>query len=363
MGNSIQEIIKIFLKKNPSCFNHEKNNTLHKIALCRSGAFGTTTVYCNDCHEYHHIQCSCGDRHCPVCQSVKQYQWCDNRLSESLNCGYSHIVFTVPHGLNYLFLNNELRKDMFNTLFSAASKAINIMAADKELLGGKVGFFAVLHTWDRQMNYHPHLHVLMPKCAITDDLRVIKPKRKKYIFPLDRLSATFKVLFLNLLKEKGIDFDKKYYSIKWVVYIKNAGDDKGTNVIEYLSRYVYRVAINDSRIVSYDNDKVTFKYKNRKSGEMKQTTISLELFVKRYALHILPKNFRKVRFYGFLSNRPKKEALALLRRLLHSPSISKKFEGLSQSEIVEKMFNIKHCCKNCGSTNLTYYPSHFRRSL
>ncbi len=366
MRSKIQEIFRIYLKKYEISLKGPALDMIRNISLCRTGHYGNITVYCNDCHDRHMMPCSCGNRHCPVCQSVKQLQWSDNRKSEALNCGYSHIIFTVPHVLNHKFLNAELKKVMLNILFSAVSKTITTLAKDKKYLGGQPGFFSTLHTWDSQMNFHPHLHVLMANCAIDKTLNVKKPKNGKYIFPVKKMSALFKKYFLNLMEQEKIAFDKGLYSAKWVVHIKKAADDKGTNVIDYLSRYVYKVAINDSRVVSFTDETVTFRYKNRKAGTMKETTISLELFVKRFALHILPKYFRKVRFYGFLSNRPKKNALMLLRRLLNSPCISKKFADLSKSEIISQIFNTRTVCKQCGSVNITFihpFSYHKRRTV
>lgn len=343
----IQELLRDY-KPGPLCL--DKIKALEDIRICRTEELGGFILKCQDCgHEMYHYR-SCGNRNCPVCQDMKQKIWVETIMSEALDLPYYHVVFTVPDILNPVFLH-EPRK-MYDILFSSASQTLMQLGKDKRWVGGKLGFLCVLHTWGSNLSLHPHLHVILIGAGL-DKGRVMRPKHDGYMFPVRIISKLFRGKFLDLMRSGSLPIPAGIYDSDWVVYNKET--DTGEHIIRYLGRYTHRVAITDSRIVKVTDMDVTFSYKDYRDGKIKQMTLSRDEFCRRFLLHVLPKRFRKIRFYGFLANRNKKGSLALIRKLLCSAVPVNRLAGKSQWEIHTILYG-ESVCPCCGSHNLEMIP-------
>jgi hypothetical protein len=247
---------------------------------------------------------------------------------------YFHSVFTLPHDLNTIILFNK--KIMLNILFKAASETLLTFGKNPENgLGAKLGFIAILHTWDQLLKDHFHLHCIIPAGAVVEDWTCWIPCRNQYLFNEEALGMVFRGKFIDYIiqayekgelvfpgiinpfekPEKFKELKNTLYSKKWVVHVKEP-IKKPDYVLEYLARYTHRVAISNHRIVSLKDGKVTFKYKNRETNQMELTTIAAVEFIRRFLLHVLPKRFVKIRHYGFLTNRNKKSNIAKIHLML-----------------------------------------------
>lgn len=352
--NAIQEIVRDFPTNELKPAPHQ-SKALRCIECCRTGKLGVTKVVCNDCGNEWYFYKSCGNRNCPGCNSLKQLRWKESRMSEQLNVPYYHAVFTVPAELNTFFLNHQ--RDCYDLLFRTVSETLLTLAADKEKqkLNAQIGFICVLHTWGSTLSYHPHIHVILPGCGLTKDNKLVQPTGK-FLFPVKVMSSLFRGKFLAGLKKLKIDQKSvpynELYGKPWVVYLKDSMPGS-SHVVEYLSRYTHKIAISNSRIIRWNQDNVTFSYKDyRDANKLKEMTLSTKEFLRRYLMHILPPAFVKVRFYGFLSNRNKAHTLELIRNLLKQAPIADRFKGKSSIDLLEFLGMIC-ACSNCGSKNFS----------
>ena len=255
---------------------------------------------------------SCRNRHCPKCQSTNREHWIEARKRDLLPTSYFHVVFTLPQELNTYCMNYP--KELYNILFAASKETLMDLGKDPKHLGAQMGMVSVLHTWGQNLSLHPHVHMIVPGCGMTQAGYWKQTKSKgKYLFPLDIMRAVYKGKFMEKLQlflaEENLVMDvqlrKKLYSLNWVVYAKQPfGGPK--EVIEYLGRYSHKIAISNHRIKDISNGKVTFSYKHYATGgNQKLMTLSAQEFLRRFCLHILPPGFMKIRHYGFLSSRVK----------------------------------------------------------
>jgi len=304
----------------------EQYKIVHNLLSCRTAELGGHIEKCDHCGTERICYNSCRNRHCPKCQSMPREKWLDARKAELLPVHYYHSVFTLPHDLNPISLSNK--KIMLNILFKAVSQTLLDFGQNpKNKLGGKLGFIAILHTWDQQLNPHFHLHCLVPGGVLKTD-GSWQSTQNDYLFNVKALSKAFRGKFLDYMTQAyqngnleltGIcapfqspeqfkKLKKSLYSKKWVVYIQKPIKHP-EYVLEYLGRYTHRVAISNHRIVSVKDGKVTFKYKNRKTNQTMLCTITAIEFIRRFLLHTLPIGFMRIRHFGFLANRHKTENL------------------------------------------------------
>jgi len=353
--NKIQEIFSF--DRLPRKLSLDQQNAVKHIRKCRTGEMGGFVSFCEDCGNYDFHYRSCGNRNCPQCQGLRQQQWVAAREKETLNVSYYHVIFTVPNLLNPIILQKP--REMYNILFQAASETLLTLCADPKWLGAKPGLVAVLHSWGSTLSFHPHLHVILSSCGLSSAMKATFPRKETFFIPIHVLSSMFRGKFLSAMKKTGISPDSSLYEKKWVVHLKDTSD-YGENVIRYLGRYTHRTAISESRIVSYSEEKVTFRYKDYRDGcTVKEMTLDTEEFIRRYLMHVLPKGFRKIRFYGYLSNRCKKTALSILRNELHMPGRKNILEGLSAAQVLCVLYNKDvSVCPKCGSKRLIQYPIH-----
>ncbi len=313
-------------------FEHKK--VVEDILNCRTDVLGGKIEMCNACGYLQYIYNSCRNRHCPKCQTLTKEKWIDARKAELLPVKYFHVVFTLAHEINPVALCNK--KLIYTILFKAASNTIKQLGIDPaHKLEGKIGITAILHTWDQKLNDHLHLHCVVPGGALSFDKTRWNQSSSKYLFPVKVMSLVFRGKFIDYLKDAynlgEIEFPgktkawgtksgfrkliEKLWSKKWVVYAKKPFGGP-QQILEYIGRYTHRVAISNNRILSLKDGRVTFLYRNRK----KETTEIMHLdaveFIRRFLLHILPSGFMRIRHYGIIANRCKKENIGICRELL-----------------------------------------------
>jgi hypothetical protein len=313
-------------------WSHRK--VLQAIARCRTAALGGHRDQCPRCG-YRAISFnSCRNRHCPKCQSGARDQWIAARQKELLPVPYVHVVFTLPHHLSHLALVNK--KVFYDLLFRASAQTLLEVARDPEHLGAQIGFFSVLHSWGQNLLFHPHIHCVIPSGGLSPDgTRWIHP-RYPFFLPVGVLSCVFRGKFVYGLKrrfqqrqltfagslqplqnEKAFRaFLRPLFRQNWVVYAKPPFGGPH-HVLGYLGRYTHRVAITNHRLVAFENNQVTFRWKDYAHGNHKRMmTLSAQEFLRRFLLHVLPRGFVRIRSFGFLANRCRATLLPRCQRLL-----------------------------------------------
>ena len=310
------------------------------IERCRTAALGGHVEQCDQCGHRRVWYNSCGNRHCPTCQSLARAAWIEARTADLLDTQYFHVVFTVPAEIGAIAYQNKAV--VYGLLFRAAAETLRIIAADPRHLGAEIGFFAVLHTWGQTLVHHPHLHCVVPGGGLSLDGTRWVSCRPGFFLPVRVLSRLFRRLFLTALDaafdEGQLRFagtlealtDRHAFArhvaparqVEWVVYAKApfAGPPQ---VLEYVGRYTHRVAISNHRLLEITDDHVRFRYKDYRtdlSQAHKTITLAATEFIRRFLLHVLPAGFHRIRYYGFLGNRTRRDKLALCRHLLDMPA-------------------------------------------
>ncbi|HEX3008399.1 MAG TPA: IS91 family transposase [Bacteroidales bacterium] len=313
----------------------QQKGIIRLLAMCRSQAMGSHFERCDHCNYLGKAFNSCRNRHCPTCQQKDKLLWLNKRMQELLPIGYYHLVFTTPHELNPLCFRNK--KVMYDILFKAASQTVLELARDTKHMGADTGLITVLHTWGQNMMEHPHLHCIMPTGGLSFDKQhwVYPSKKNKFFVHVKAISRLFRGKYLDLLqiafdnnelcfnsplsplagKTKFTAFCSTLYVKEWVVNIQ-APLGKPEKVLEYLSRYVFRVAMTDRRIIEVNQGKVHFHWKNYRTGLYSKMKLDIDEFIRRYLLHVLPTGFFKVRYYGIFSSRYRKQNIQNARELL-----------------------------------------------
>jgi hypothetical protein len=272
---------------------------LGAIADCRTGRLGTVVFACKNCERRHRIGRSCGNRHCPGCQHDKGAAWLNRQTGRLLPCPYFLLTFTLPAELRALARAHP--RTVYDAFFRASSDAIKALAADPKYIGTpRAGFFGVLHTWGRQLPYHPHLHYVMPGGGPSADGEHWLAARADFLMPAKPLSRLFRGKFRDAMRQAGLiaHIDPAAWTKDWVVDIQATGD--GRSAIRYLAPYIFRVAVSDRRIRSCTQDHVTFTWHKTGSRRPRALTLEPDEFLRRFLQHVLPRGFQKVRYYGFL---------------------------------------------------------------
>src|SRR5437660_5288707 len=331
-----------------------QRKVMRAVSVCRTQELGGHLKQCDTCGFEHPSYNSCRNRHCPKCQSLAKAKWLQKQTSELLPVGYFHVVFTLPHVLNGLILAHK--KILFAVLFKAVSETL--LEFGRSRFKGTVGVIAVLHTWDQTLKDHFHIHCLIPAGALSlDHSRWIRA-RPNFLFPVTALSQLFRGKFLALLQQacgKGKipaanNEIKASRQKSWVVYAKKPFGSPQT-VLDYLGRYTHRVALSNDRILNVQNGLVTFSYRDRKDGDRKKImTLDAQEFIRRFLLHVLPDGFMRIRHFGFLANRAKKQALAQCRTLLDLDPALPQSPILSAKDLLLKTTGIDlsrcPCCQD-----------------
>jgi hypothetical protein len=277
-----------------------ERRTLQALLDCRSGQLGSTLYQCADCGRKHFVHRSCGNRHCPQCQHHKTRQWLDTQQTRQLPVPHFLLTFTVPPSLRP-FLRAHKRVG-YEALFRASAEALKKLARDPRLLGTDLpGFTAVLHTWGRQLQYHPHIHYLVPGGGVSPDRNSWLATSANFFLPLEALSPIFRAKFRAEMEKAGLldQVPSEVWQQHWVVHCQPVGD--GSRALQYLARYLFRVALANSRILACQNGVVTFSFRDKKTGASRQVRMKATEFIRRFLDHLLPSGFQKVRHYGFFT--------------------------------------------------------------
>lgn len=338
------------------------------ITHCRTAALGMHLSSCDSCGHKQISYNSCRNRHCPKCQYIKQQLWVDKLKSRLLPIRYFHIVFTVPEFLNRLFYINQ--RNCYDMLFKASALAIQKTAANPAFLGVQSGSVSVLHTWGQALNYHPHIHSLVPAGGLDPDGQEWINASRKFFVPIKALSRIFRGVFFELLekalKNNELVIPEKdhglYASIKtlkqttyqqlWHVHIKKTFKGAG-QVISYLGRYTHRVAISNSRLVSIKDNNVSFRWKDYRDNRSKVMALNALDFIRRFLQHILPCGYYKIRYYGLFASVNSKANMTQCFALLGTAPVISQYEGLT---VYEALFLITGRdimkCPKCKKGNM-----------
>jgi len=345
--------------KNLPGLNKRERVVLGHIADCHTMRMGSNTLSCECGHREIHYN-SCRDRHCPLCQGASRARWVKERLNELLPVSYFHVVFTVPHEL--LSLAKANHKIFYKALFYSVHNTLLEVCANPENLGGRIGGMSVLHTWTQKLSYHPHLHCIVPGGGVSPDGKHWVVGNAKYLVSVKKLSAVFRGKLLSQLR-KSCDREELFGNRElhkkalfsaarkpFVVYAKKPFGSPA-QVIKYLGRYTHRVGISEQRIVSIDEKKVCFTWLDRAGGHKgKKMTISLDEFVDRFLMHLLPRGMRKIRYFGYMSNRNRQKSIDQVRQLIsRTPEISNSEQGEPyKTEDTLVLKSEKNTCLKCG---------------
>ena len=356
----------------------EQRQVIRAITSCRTAELGGHKQECTDCGHRRIQYNSCRNRHCPKCQALARANWLEVRQSELLPIPYFHVVFTLPEQLRHLALQNQ--RVIYSILFRAAAETLQELANDPKHLGAKIGILAVLHSWGQNLMFHPHVHCIVTGGGIapggTQWIHCKRSRRrgKDFFVHVRILSRVFRGKFIGLLKQAYGNGELQLYgtltplrepatfehllntSVKkdWVVYAKRpfGGPEQ---VLKYLARYTHRVAISNHRLVQQRGETVSFRYKDYADGQKsKVMTLSNAEFIRRFLMHTLPSRFVRIRYYGFLANRYRKQHIAHCRELLGVPpatEVAPTEEAAHANEETDEVVSPK-TCPACGRKSL-----------
>ncbi len=345
----------------------EQHKVIDSIKICKTERLGFNVQACEDCGSIIKHYNSCSNRHCPNCQAINKDKWILAKQNDLLPVKYHHTVFTVPSELRPLFKYNK--KLLYDLLFKCAWETIDSFSNDKRnRIEAKMGMIAILHTWKQDLDYHPHLHCIIPSGGITVNNKwKSSPTKGDYLFNTEALALTFKGKFLWHLKKYFKDGKLQFWDLQehtqrqyfyhlketlyakdWVTYSKMSFRDE-QSVFEYLGRYTHKIAISNARIKSVTDKEVSFEYTDRTDNYKKKVRILKGSdFIKKFLQHVLPARFMKIRNYGFLSSRNKTNMLEKLHQHFELP-LYQKPQRMLVAEILELVYGVKvGVCKHCG---------------
>ncbi len=349
----------------------QHSRAMFAIEHCRTSVLGGHVDGCDSCGHKRISYNSCRNRHCPKCQGLSRIKWIDKLSSSLLPVRYFHIVFTIPSELNRLALVNQ--KCLYDILFKAASESLLMLAKDQKYLNADTGLVAVLHTWGQNLMEHPHLHTIVPAGGWNETTQYWKASRSKFFIPVKVISAVFRGKFLSLLKQayfqgllkfegeiKPLGLKNNFkqlldtlYGKSWVVYAKKPFKN-ANHIVAYLGRYSHRVAIGNSRILGIEDNQIIFKWKDYKDhSKQKIMRLAATEFIRRFLLHILPKGFCKIRYFGIFSSRSRKTALTKCRKVLGYSFRKSRFANLSWKQSLKLVSGIDvSICPVCKKGNM-----------
>ena len=330
-----------FTDRPPAWFTWMHRKVLIAVERCRTAAMGGHVDQCSGCGHRAISYNSCRNRHCPKCQSQARDRWLAARRTELLATPYAHVVFTLPHQLAPLALQNK--ELIYGLLFRASAQTLLQIAADAKHLGAEIGFFSVLHTWNQKLQHHPHVHCVVAAGGLTrDHTQWVRPRDLRFFLPEGVLSEVFRGKFIDGLQQvhdagqlqfhgllRGLagpklfrSFIRQLFIPRWVVYCKPpfGGPEQ---VLRYLGAYTHRVAISNHRLVSLLDDQVTFRWRDSAHKNRKRLlTLAVDEFLRRFLLHVLPRGFVRIRHFGFLASRRRGTLLPLCKQMLTDASFT-----------------------------------------
>jgi len=315
----LADVVRRFKDDYVARFGHlmmpSQKKALADIAACMTAQMGGHQYQCRDCGQSFWIYHGCRNRACPACHGRQTRDWLEARQAELLPCDYYHLVATVPEEIRHLFLSDQ--KFMYALFMRTVAGAVIDLCRDRKYLGATPGILMVLHTWTGQMGYHPHAHLLVTGGGVSDDGQSWREPPGQFLVPVKALSRLIVARFRDALEKAKPDafirLPRKTWKQPWCSFCKHYGRARQA-VMDYLARYVFRIAITNARIVAMDDTYVTFKYKQRDTGEWEPCRLTGVEFLRRFLMHVLPKGFHKLRYYGLWH--PSKRNLQQRARLL-----------------------------------------------
>ena len=295
-----QEYAPVYINRFGKTMPSDHRKVIHAMVKCRTSNCGTMIYQCEQCGQNHIVYQSCGNRHCPTCQHRKAHQWLLKQMKRQLPGHHFMITFTVPQNFRRFIRSHQ--RLCYSALFKASSETIKKLAADEKYIGGDLpGFLGVLHTWGRQLAYHPHIHYVVPGGAMSKNDGRWHPSRVDFYLPVKAMSIIFKAKFRDEMSKNDLDSHicEEIWNQDWVVNCQAVGTS--VHSVKYLAPYVFKVAISNSRIMKVEDHKVFFKYKKPQSNRWRTMRLEVMEFMRRFLQHVLPSGFMKVRYYGFLS--------------------------------------------------------------
>lgn len=322
------------------------HRAMRDIIACRTELMGGHLYRCENPHCQHMLYAyhSCGNRSCPKCGQDKTQRWMEKQHNLLLPTHYFLVTFTLPGELRSFARSNQ--KLVYDLLFNSSAAALQNLAKDPRFLGGEIGMMGGLHTWQRDMRYHPHVHFIVPGGGLSPDRSQWLPAKNNFFVPVQALSPIFRAKFRDALKKTDLfdDIPPGVWQKDWVVHCKPVG--YAISALKYLAPYVYRVAITNNRIQKLQNDQVTFRFKNSDTDQWENATLPAVQFIQRFLQHVLPKNFVKIRYYGFMAPN-KRNLLAVIKYLLAATRIS-----AETTSTLDKPY----ICPHCGATLIRVQP-------
>ena len=370
--DAFRDFYASFLEAHPG-LDDEKRKAAECIMKCKTGELGYNISICKDCGNQVIHAVSCNNRSCPNCQAVLERKWEAERNTELIkNIAYYHVVFTVPHELNDLICYNMVL--LLDLMFKCVQDTLITLCADPRFMGAKPGIISVLHTWGQTLSFHPHIHVCISGGGITPTGQFVETKHKGFFIPEAVIADMFRGKYLCSLKklydsgkldlsrlddlqhpQKWKRFIDSLFKIRWLPFVKETFNGKG-NAVRYLARYSYRTAIANSRVLSVDDENVTFRYKDYADGSKEKTmTLKGQDFIGRFLTHILPSGFHRMRLSGYLANCRKTENLKLIHSLRNSIYEGNPFRSMKTAELMLEFFNRDICtCTMCSGRLLPF---------
>ena len=364
--DAFQKFYPSFLEANPN-LSMVKRKTAECIMKCKTGDLGYNVSFCEECGHPEIHTVSCNNRSCPCCQAPLAKKWEMERNTELIaGIAYYHVIFTLPHELNHLIRFNM--KVLLNLMFQCVQETLITLCNDPKFMGAKPGIISVLHTWGQKLNFHPHIHVCVSGGGITPAGRFTETRHKRFFLPERVIASMFRGKFLCALKSL-YDSDKldlshtehlreprtwqkfidALFNKQWLPFVKETFNGRG-NAVRYLARYSYRTAIANSRIVSVDDETVTFRYIDYADNNSTKTmTVKGTQFIGMFLQHILPSGFHRFRFAGYLANSRKTKNLQLIHRLRNTIYSGNAYRKMTTAELILTLYGKDICvCPECS---------------
>ena len=333
-----------YLAKYEASILPSHRRALNDIVACRTAACGGHVFHCTECDEIHYQYHSCQNRHCPQCQHQQGEDWLKRQQKLLLPVPYFMVTFTLPAELHRVAKQNQ--KVVYNILFRSSAAALQKLAHDPRYVGGKIGMVGVLHTWGRNLSYHPHVHYLVPAGGLSADGEAWLEVQNNFLIPVKALSVLFRAKFRDALKQTNLfkAIPSHVWQRDWITHCKSVG--RGMGALKYLAPYVFRVAISNRRILKVTDTHVTFRFRASDTGKWHTSRITGAEFLRRFLQHILPKGFVKVRYYGLFSPGMRQRLTVIrlsLALLIDIPEIEENKQDVhtTASEV---------CCPRCGKS-------------
>jgi len=342
IGDIFRQFSPEYLRRFGDTMPKEHQKVIEAIVRCRTQDNGAVVYQCEQCGLDHVLNRSCGNRHCPQCQSHKTRMWLERQMGRMLPGHHFMITFTVPEELRDFIRSNQ--RICYAALFAASSDAMKKLCLDPRHVGGNLpGFFGVLHTWGRQLQYHPHIHYVVPGGAISTADGRWRRSGEHFFVPVKALSTIFRAKFMERMKKAGLagHVPQDVWQKSWNVNSQAVG--KSETSIKYLAPYVFRVAISDSRIVKVENGRVFFNYKKHGSNRLRIMDLDALEFIRRFLQHVLPTGFMKVRYYGFMSPNSAVSIEDVKAKIEFAYGVK------ARKQITEPKAKAVLTCRDCGS--------------